>query len=1258
MALLNDKEILLSANLNLLETISNGDGNVTVITHIDTIYQHINDLPLTAHEEDDGARLLVGDETDLACYQFNWNYETLKGVWEKDCEIKHNTALIVLTGEKKGVYRYSVTPPYFANIDDKSTQGLSYALNEDEDAYSVTGIGSATDSDIVIPAVYNELPVTAIGDSAFYMSKRITSVTIPDSVKSIGKSAFFGCTYLQKVTMGKVITIGDFAFYGCENLARITIPDSLKKISNSMFYGCTRLAHITIPNSVTEIGSRAFIDCTNLKSITIPDSVTTIGYSAFVRCTSLQIVTIPNSVTCIEGSAFFYCENLKRINIPNSVTCIEGEAFRRCTSLTSIAIPESVITIGAKTFSNCTIYCEATAKPEGWDASWDSSNCSVIWGAILDILKVKDSVDTKIGMAELQDAIEDQQGVYTHGLSYGLNLANTEYILSGIGTATDTDIVIPAVYNGLPVTAIGNYAFRNEVDITSVTIPDSITRIGDEAFNACTKLTSVTFSNRLTTIGTESFSGCTSLKSVTIPDSVTTICSSAFRRCTSLENVTIGDNVTTIGSSAFSGCKKLKIVTLGNGIITIDKYAFVNNLSLTHIDIPDSVTSIGDEAFNACANLESVTIPLSVSTIAKNAFMHCPKLTIHCEATEKPEGWDASWNSAEYPVVWGAKLNLSSVNDAIVGLKEYTDNAKSQAIATAQQLAEDAKLEAIQWAQDVKYDLLNGAGEAYDTLKELGDAITENKDVIEVLQETASGKADSVHEHTASDLTDFESVVDERISSKVDKPLQVVESAIQNIESDVDGKLDKSGLPSRLYGTKSDKSQTVYILDKNATANSIPQRDADSDLRVRENPKTANSATSASYVDKQRDNAMAHASGLYSDLNERVSELESLTLSFPKDTSTAYEKQAPIECGKYALINSIGGASEFVTGKNLIIPNTINELYGCELARINQDGSLDITFIPDGNGEYNADFHFSFNQNEGDHYYYYVESDCPEFDVYNTYGGDLAINCYGELGAPTTYNFKVMLYKAEDIDKWTEDELDRSIQEAPEGTVFEPYFEEWRHAKVEKIESLGANLVRIPDISKGDASNQKNVYFDKYIFVSTQTLAKVSSSIWRIQFYYKDGTSQYLTDVQLQNGGSSFKATPENPIIKLEYRSTYITDGAYSGFMVNYGKSVAPYKPFTTEPIDTITIPEDLLNEEGYGREGSSVEFRDDDIYLVVTKDENLQTLATPVEKVITHWFSQDLRNTIEIECGGRLRFVNEYEKPVPSTVGYVIRKE
>ena len=220
------------------------------------------------------------------------------------------------------------------------------------------------------PIIYQgkSYSVTRIGIRAFYDCSSLTSITIPNSVTSIGRDAFYGTAFYnnpsnwdnEALYLGDCLIrladgyVGDYnikestrliadgAFADCSSLTSITIPNSVTEIRWCAFCNCTGLTSITIPNSVTSIGDEAFADCDGLTSITIPNSVTSIGEEAFRGCSGLTSITIPNSVKEIGVRAFYECTGLTSITIPNSVTEIEYGVFEGCSNLTSITIPNSV----------------------------------------------------------------------------------------------------------------------------------------------------------------------------------------------------------------------------------------------------------------------------------------------------------------------------------------------------------------------------------------------------------------------------------------------------------------------------------------------------------------------------------------------------------------------------------------------------------------------------------------------------------------------------------------------------------------------------------------------------------------------------------------------------------------------------------------------------------------------------------------------------------------------------------------------------
>lgn len=369
--------------------------------------------------------------------------------------------------------------------------------------------------------------IRIIGDYAFNDCFTLTSITIPDSVTTIGKCAFSSCNVTTFTLPNSVTSIGDYAFEWCNELEKINIPDSVthlganpfrntdvsisisdthpvfekvkgvlfdkrdrklihypassyilygeekyaipegtNSIGDSAFYGCDALVSITIPDSVSYIGDHAFNGCSRLGYITIPYGVTSIGKYTFSGCGELTWVSIPDTVTSIGDSAFSSCTDLTSITISNSVTSIGNNAFYRCKSLTSITIPDSVTSVGNNPFACCSKLTKIIVSPNH------------------PVLETIDGV--------LFDKIEKRLICFPHSnksISY----------------------VIP---QGTKI--IGASAFSTCQSLTTVTIPDSVTTIMGFAFGDCTSLASLTIPSSVSFIGDTTFSNTGALKTISV----------------------------------------------------------------------------------------------------------------------------------------------------------------------------------------------------------------------------------------------------------------------------------------------------------------------------------------------------------------------------------------------------------------------------------------------------------------------------------------------------------------------------------------------------------------------------------------------------------------------------------------------------------------------------------------------------------------------------------------------------------------------
>ena len=467
-----------------------------------------------------------------------------------------------------------------AKAEDFAVNGIFYNITDSNSkTVEVTYKGSYYEQyyneysgSVTIPKIVsyngNTYNVTSIGDRAFCDCSGLTSITIPNSVTSIGWFAFC-CTGITSITIPNSVTsIGYEAFYGCSGLTSITIPSSVTSIEGA-FNGCSGLTSIEIPNSVTSIGEYAFNGCSGLTSIIIPNSVTSIGEHAFKGCSGLTSITIPNSVTSIGIVAFDGCSSLTSITIPNSVTSIGDWAFYDCTRLkTVINLSNLKFSKGSTDYGYIAYYADKVISGE--------IENDFIFGVI-------DGVNTLIGY-----------------------LGN------------ETELILPADYKGESY-VIGENVFKDNKTITSITIPNSVTSIGEGAFFGCTELKKViNFSNLIFAKGSDSYGHVAYYADwvVSAPD-ITIVDDFGFYEI---------NGVNTLCKYQGNGIEVTLPEKYNGGNYVIGKEVFNNCKDITSITIPNSVTSIEEKAFYGCSNLHSVTIGSGVLSIGSNAFNNPEKV--------------------------------------------------------------------------------------------------------------------------------------------------------------------------------------------------------------------------------------------------------------------------------------------------------------------------------------------------------------------------------------------------------------------------------------------------------------------------------------------------------------------------------------------------------------------------------------------------------------------------------------------------------
>lgn len=517
--------------------------------------------------------------------------------------------------------------------------------------------------------------VSSIGENAFYGTGVSSLTWNARECWTVGNTTYWRNYFVvSQVTIGDEVEVLPAGFLARSRIESVTIPNSVKTIGDYAFYECDSLTGLVIPESVQNIGACSVAYCEKLNSLVVGKGLTGLDESSFEGLWSLTELTW-NPKHCEANGSLSWSYNIDELTIGEEVEVIPNN-FLYASGIRSLVIPASVKSIGANAFFVHDSLETIVVDPA--NSVYDSrNNCNILFKTANDsiILTCKNSILPN-GITEISD-----YAFYRNNSLTTFDVPSTVVRIGKYAFSDCDSLVSLTIPDG--VTTIGEYCFSGCDNLESVELPDALTEISEGLLSNCPKLKRVNIPNSVSAIGYAAFQQCRSLEHITLPEGIPAIQGYTFWNCTSLEEITIPNSVTSIGYDAFNGCsslteifipsqvrsigseafarcKSLASITVDAGntvydsrdncnaiiktanntlmlgckntvipqtVTTIASYSFQGCADLKNISIPDGVTSIEYYAFYGCSGLKSITIPASVKTIGSYAFYNCTGVT-------------------------------------------------------------------------------------------------------------------------------------------------------------------------------------------------------------------------------------------------------------------------------------------------------------------------------------------------------------------------------------------------------------------------------------------------------------------------------------------------------------------------------------------------------------------------------------------------------------------------------------------------------
>jgi len=551
--------------------------------------------------------------------------------------------MLIATGnEASFLGQLSETEDYVFAIDEAGAEATIISYKKDE-------------SEVVIPSLYQGLPVTTIGAYAF-TEKNLTEITLGENIKTVGKFAFKGCDILTSLTlspnvtmlgngalarsgigqecidlngsdifliengalydskMGRLLTcfesgedfavregtvyIDACAFERASALKHIVFPEGLRRIEQLAFSGCYSLEEANFPKSIDVIGYRAFSCSTDEH----PSALRTVQFAPGCQLSEMQEYVFENNASLISFSfpdkvlslcegAFIGCASLAELTLPQGLTEIPDELCLGCSSLKIVSIPSTVEKIGYNAFRDC-VNLE----------NFDFSNIF------------------EIGSSAFENCIALAEVVLSDKLVTCDSMAFS-------GCIAVKRLVLPSTLENL-----GYWAMSGMTKLEEITLPlicgEGHNRLWNYLGSMHTQsLQKITINSAVTAIPDSYFAELASVKEIVLPEGLQTISAGAFSSCVSLTTLVLPSSLKYIGNSAFFRCSSLSAIGLPQGLTEIDFWAFSECSSLASIDLPASLKRLGGGAFRDCTLFKSAILPDNMEYVGGGVFAGCFGIT-------------------------------------------------------------------------------------------------------------------------------------------------------------------------------------------------------------------------------------------------------------------------------------------------------------------------------------------------------------------------------------------------------------------------------------------------------------------------------------------------------------------------------------------------------------------------------------------------------------------------------------------------------